>query len=203
MSSRFVASTLVCLLGLGSACEQSESAPHSKPTNAGERQRSTEGARQAAGRGGDEVDAGDVTQEGPTKRCDSFESPLERAGEEGNFVVRVLRIEPELLFKGRYDWSIELADQAKTPISGATLSVKPRMPAHGHGTTPVNVRAGPVSGRYELLDVNLFMAGLWQVPIEVTTADAHDRITIIPCVIDPPDSDAGADDAGTDDAGTE
>lgn len=187
---------------------------------------SSTGSRRAAAESGDERDAGDEikgsrdagradagSRDGGTalggrsgnggseRRCDDLLAPLERAGEQGQLVGRVLRITPELNYKGRYDWSVQLFDSKERPVSGASITVKPRMPGHGHGTSPVTVREGDEAGVYELLNVNLYMAGLWQVPLAVTSGETSDRIVFVPCVAEPPDGGAGTDDAGTDDAG--
>lgn len=51
-----------------------------------------------------------------------------------------------------------------TPVSGLELDVLPWMPAMGHGTSvKPSVESGPDPGSYTVTDVNLFMAGLWEI----------------------------------------
>jgi hypothetical protein len=51
-----------------------------------------------------------------------------------------------------------------TPVSGLELDVVPWMPAMGHGTSvKPSVEAGPEPGSYTVTNVNLFMAGLWEI----------------------------------------
>lgn len=60
------------------------------------------------------------------------------------------------------------------PVSGLDLDVVPWMPAMGHGTSvKPSVEAGPEPGSYTVTNVNLFMAGLWEIrtTIGVSTGD--------------------------------
>jgi hypothetical protein len=60
-----------------------------------------------------------------------------------------------------------------TPVDGLTLDIVPWMPAMGHGTslTPEVTALG--SGVYEVEDLDLFMAGTWQLRTTFgTPADA-------------------------------
>lgn len=51
-----------------------------------------------------------------------------------------------------------------TPVSGLELDVLPWMPAMGHGTSvKPSVEPGPDPGSYTVTNVNLFMAGLWEI----------------------------------------
>jgi hypothetical protein len=67
-------------------------------------------------------------------------------------------------------WVLELREGGQ-PVTGATIKVTTRMPVHGHpgAGTPTVTELG--DGRYELDPVSLEMPDLWEVSIEVTTAE--------------------------------
>ncbi len=62
-----------------------------------------------------------------------------------------------------------------SPVDGLAITLVPWMPAMGHGTsiTPTVTPLG--SGAYELDDIDLYMAGLWQLRT-TTTADQPDDV---------------------------
>ena len=48
------------------------------------------------------------------------------------------------------------------------------MPAHGHGTSPQftdGVESTETPGTYSLSDMDLFMAGVWMIAIEMSTPE--------------------------------
>jgi hypothetical protein len=49
------------------------------------------------------------------------------------------------------------------PVDGLTLQIRPWMPAHGHGTAVVPVVTAKGQGQYIVDNVNLFMAGHWEL----------------------------------------
>lgn len=64
-----------------------------------------------------------------------------------------------------------------TDIPG-TLTVTPWMPAHGHGTTPPTITKDAI-GLYTISDINLSMAGLWEIRHVFTEGSAiTDELTI-------------------------
>lgn len=59
---------------------------------------------------------------------------------------------------------------AAGPVDGATVTVAPLMPDHGHGSSvkpTVTARGG---GRYHVENVYLVMAGLWRLTVSVQRA---------------------------------
>ena len=62
---------------------------------------------------------------------------------------------------------LEVADAAGKPVDGATLSVTPFMPDHGHGSSvkPTVTREG--GGTYDVTNVYLPMPGLWRLTVTV------------------------------------
>lgn len=74
--------------------------------------------------------------------------------------------------KGVNVWTVEVRDALSgTPLDGIALVVTPRMPDHAHGTRAVGVT--PLgTGAYTLDPVYLYMAGFWQVNIEIRDPSA-------------------------------
>ena len=119
-----------------------------------------------------EHDHGDQTgtpaaQESPLG--DVYEVGLEKTGELGLVTATLTTSVPAPKYTGEYTWTVAIVDDEGSPITGAEVVAVPTMPSHGHGTYPattLGVENEP--GQYELLKMNLFMAGLWQVDIEIT-----------------------------------
>jgi hypothetical protein len=55
-------------------------------------------------------------------------------------------------------------------VSGLELEVVPEMPSMGHGTPTVPKSAETGPGTYRVTDVNLFMAGRWDLRITLSGA---------------------------------
>ena len=63
-----------------------------------------------------------------------------------------------------------------SPVDGLTITIVPWMPAMGHGTSvpPTVVPLG--NGTYEIDNVDLFMAGLWQLRTNVSSNAGDDVV---------------------------
>jgi hypothetical protein len=73
--------------------------------------------------------------------------------------------------KGNNTWQVKLLDANNQPVTGAMIKVTPFMPDHGHGTSVVP-QVTPMGDGYTVTPLYLFMAGLWQVTIEVDSSPA-------------------------------
>jgi nitrogen fixation protein FixH len=75
-----------------------------------------------------------------------------------------LRTSPQPPAVGNDDVQILVTDSSGTPRDGLTVTVKPWMPAHDHGTsqTTVTPQGG---GKYLVTNVYLYMSGVWQLQI--------------------------------------
>ena len=111
----------------------------------------------------DDSDAGSTS-------VDTYVAGLEKVGEMGRVKLTLVESDPLPQDLTLYTWQLLLTDAEGTPINGAQIVAEPRMPDHGHGTNPQFTEAEAVDGegRYQLLDMNLFMAGVWQINIVVT-----------------------------------
>jgi hypothetical protein len=84
----------------------------------------------------------------------------------GTITVKLVDANPGPPSKGMNELTLELSDSGK-PLDGATVTLTPKMPDHGHGSavTPVVTPSG--NGRYAVAKVYLAMAGLWQLVVDV------------------------------------
>jgi hypothetical protein len=88
----------------------------------------------------------------------------------GNLSVKLIESKPGPPVKGTNSMTIEVLDGSGQPVDGATVTVTPWMPDHAHGSAkkPVVTPAG--GGKYDVEDIYLAMAGLWQIKVGVQPA---------------------------------
>jgi subtilisin family serine protease len=70
---------------------------------------------------------------------------------------------------GDNTWTVAITDVDGQPLADASFTaITPFMPDHGHGT-PVEAIATATAnpGEFTLTPVNLFMAGLWEVTLDI------------------------------------
>jgi hypothetical protein len=117
-------------------------------------------------------------------RGETYLPGMSQAGKNHLVTVKLMTSTPGPPIKGNNDWVIEVGDATTSaPLDGLTVTAVPFMPDHGHGT-PIKVAITPTGqGTYKLSPVNLFMAGLWQVTINLTTADMKvDQVVFSFCI---------------------
>jgi YtkA-like len=158
-ASQAVAVALLCALGLP-ACGSSDASP---PTAA---QHDTS-----------------ATCDGDP-RANVYSAGMTQASENGKFTLQMLNADPAPPAKGDNKWDIKLTDAAGAPLNDATITVKPFMPDHGHGTSidAVVTPAGSGGGEYSISPVNLWMPGLWQVTLSTDAAGATDDVVLGFCI---------------------
>jgi hypothetical protein len=132
--------------------------------------------------GGGEVDCSMV------QGVDTFVVPLKKAGANGNVEFQMLSIDPAPQpARGDNTWVVQINEMASgvvgSPMDGATFEVTPFMPAHQHGT-PVEVQITPAGqpGQYTLSPVNLWMPGVWETTISVTSGSTTDHAVYRFCI---------------------
>jgi hypothetical protein len=103
-------------------------------------------------------------------RADHYAAGMQKTGPKG-INVTLMTSDPGPPIKGTNIWTVLVTDAGKVPQSGATFKVLPFMPDHGHPSPakPV-VSALTDAGQYKVTPLYLFMAGLWEVTLDVTTA---------------------------------
>lgn len=87
-----------------------------------------------------------------------------------DLTVKIVDAMPEFPKKGMNDLTLELVDSSGAPVDGATVTVRPYMPDHAHGTNVVPEVTPSGEGRYAVSKVYLMMAGLWQLTVSVQSS---------------------------------
>jgi hypothetical protein len=146
------------------------------------------------GTGGDTTSSGGTggqttTSSGPSLCADDarvtpYAAGLSAASADGKVKVTFASSMPSPPAKGQNSWLIDLADALGAPIDGATVTLKPFMPDHGHGASVVpTVKAGSKPGEYAVTDIELFMPGVWQNTFTVTpSGGAAEAVVFTFCV---------------------
>jgi hypothetical protein len=99
---------------------------------------------------------------------DTYLDGLDKDGDAQLMRLELTTSSPEPKYTGNYTWTLSVFDVEENPIAGAEVIAEPTMPAHGHGTFPKVTLGDEVEpGRYELVDMDLFMPGLWRISVEV------------------------------------
>ncbi len=84
--------------------------------------------------------------------------------------------------RGSDTWKIKVTDSQGNALSNATVTAKPFMPDHGHGSSVEPVVTANPDGTYTVTPLYLFMPGLWQVTFTIKTASTSDDVVFSFCV---------------------
>jgi hypothetical protein len=84
--------------------------------------------------------------------------------------------------RGTNTWTIKVTDAQGNAIPGATVTAKPFMPDHGHGSSVQPVVTANADGTFGVTPLYLFMPGLWQVTFTVKTASSSDDVVFSFCI---------------------
>ncbi len=87
----------------------------------------------------------------------------EGAAKKATFKLRTMSDVPPV--NGKNSWVVQVLDATGAPVDGATLSVKPFMPAHGHGASVTPTATGQGNGEYRIDDLVFSMPGVWQTTL--------------------------------------
>ncbi len=110
---------------------------------------------------------------GPSQRAASLSFPetalTTERGSSGVLNVAV-RSSPQPPVRGLTNFQLTVTDADGNAVSGLQLSVVPWMPQMGHGTSVTPVVKDVGDGVYQVTDVYLFMAGLWELRTNIAGA---------------------------------
>lgn len=111
---------------------------------------------------------------------DTWEAGMSRAGENGVYTFTLVAVDPAPPDKGDNVWTLHIDGDA--PVEGATVTLTPFMPAHGHGTTPADFSATDAGGGDYVSDpFDLFMGGVWETTVQAT-GDGYDSVVFTFCI---------------------
>lgn len=114
--------------------------------------------------------------------ADTYTAGLAKQG--SVFDVKLMSATPAPPNRGDNEWVIQVTTlSGAAPVTGATILVTPFMPKHQHGT-PVDVEVvpGATAGEYTLKKVNLWMPGVWETTIEMTSPAGTDAVVYRFCI---------------------
>jgi hypothetical protein len=84
------------------------------------------------------------------------------------FTVKILDAQPAPPSKGGNTMTVQILDASGKPVDGASVTLVPFMPDHGHGSAVAPVVKGlGADGKYTIEKVYLAMAGLWELRFNV------------------------------------
>jgi len=114
-------------------------------------------------------------------RSETYAAGLEHTGSNELFTFVLESADPAPPAKGNNDWMVQILDADSNPVTGATFTVTPFMPDHGHGTS-VTPQTSEGTGDYTISPLYLFMPGLWEVTIRVDSGSDTDTTKYDFCI---------------------
>jgi hypothetical protein len=149
--------SLALILGVASACGDSESNSN-----------------------GDDGSAGAGGSHGECTGGQTYSAGMSKTGSVG-LGVRIVNADPAPPLPGYNVWTIELLDADGEAALGEITKVEPWMPTHGHGSNLVP-RVVEEDGRYIVDDLNFTMVGLWDVEFTFEVGGVVDSVEFSFCV---------------------
>ena len=148
--------------------------------------------------GGTNQGAADMTPAPPTDiagvvgmlcadaRADRWDLPIAKPSKNGAFNVSLLTsAQSPPVIGDLTTWTLQIADDKGAMVDDATITVKPWMPDHGHGTDAVaNVTPASTAGQYTVAPLYLFMAGYWTITFTITNGAVTDTVVYSVCLAD-------------------
>ncbi len=119
-------------------------------------------------------------------RADNWVLPIAKPSVNGAFDVSLLTSAASPPVIGDLTtWTLQISDAQGAMVDGATITVKPWMPDHGHGTDAVaHVTPAGTPGQYSVTPLYLFMAGYWTVTFTITSGTVTDTVVYSVCLSD-------------------
>jgi len=114
-------------------------------------------------------------------RADTYVQGLEKKG--NVFTVSLLEAKPGPPERGENEWTFELSKD-ELRVDTATISVKPWMPDHGHGTTPLffDAKRPQPDQAFDLGPFDFFMPGYWTLTFSIESESITDEVIFGFCI---------------------
>jgi hypothetical protein len=141
----------------------------------------------ACGSSGGGADAEEMVDCSTIQGTDTFVVGLEKTGAQGAIDFKMMSASPAPPARGNNTWVVQInamqSGVVGSPVDGASMVVTPFMPAHQHGTPiPVGISPAGMPGQYTLDPVNLWMPGVWETTIQVTSGSTTDSAVYKFCI---------------------
>jgi YtkA-like len=131
----------------------------------------------------DGADGGTSGCIGWTGDLETYTADMVRTGDGGTYKFELTGITPGLVV-GNQAWTLSITDANGQPVTGATFTnIKTWMPQHGHPSTALPMPVEKGGGVYEVDDLYLYMAGIWQVTFVVKSGTSTDQTTFTFCLV--------------------
>lgn len=101
---------------------------------------------------------------------ETFTAGIEKPGAQGRLSFELMDSNPAPPQVGDNRWTLSLSATDGTPVEGASVTVLPEMPAHGHASPKQPGVTDEGGGIYVLEPVNFNMPGVWEITIDATPA---------------------------------
>ena len=105
---------------------------------------------------------------------ETYTAGMTKTGDEGVLSIVIAEADPAPPDKGDNVWILEISDASTGDgVDDATVTIRPYMPEHGHGTSPeyYDTTATGADGLYESATIDLFMGGLWDLTVGAELTD--------------------------------
>ncbi len=119
------------------------------------------------------------------KRAEVYAVGLSAKSKDGSMKATFMDANPAPPAKGLNTWTIQVTDATNKPVAGASITLLPFMPDHGHGSsiTP-QIKAMPTAGMYQITLVDLFMPGIWTNTFTIKPASGAAETMVFTFCID-------------------
>ena len=139
-----------------------------------------------AGCGSDDTTAS--TEHEHTNTCgvtaDEYTAAMTKMGAAGKFEIMLMESNPGPPIKGENTWMIHVMDMAGAGVPGATVTVTPFMPEHGHGSPIDPVLTDEGDGMYMATPISFSMPGIWENTITANDGAGNEDSVVYTFCID-------------------
>lgn len=114
---------------------------------------------------------------------ETYAAGMEHAGDAGVYTFVLVAGDPAPPDKGDNTWTLKVLDATGGPVEGATLTIEPFMPEHGHGSTPASFDGTTAAdGTVTIGPMDLFMAGTWELTLTADQGGTTDTTIFAFCL---------------------
>ena len=117
-------------------------------------------------------------------RDEEYSPGMEKETDEGRMTVVLEEAVPGPIDLGSNAWTISVADPTSgDPESGCTITAVPWMTDHNHGSNSPVATESDTAGTYEISDLQVTMAGLWDTTLSLECPNlGDDTVHFVFCI---------------------